>query len=203
MGLMSGISRCGITHSEMGCDGRELWNSRDRRLCHSGNLTAGYAGSAEWPTAFDQPKLFFHRLVAALRWPDRTGKVRPDERWSNVLQRVIFLNDSVPGLQERDGFPVFPGRPVSGHFSRGEIVLTHVRAVSGNYSRSTQSQKQRRLGKRKWDFRLLAKQQPSWRVRFSPVASLRRATWLIRRRSPQPSYTGMLAGTDGGANGPV
>jgi protein gp37 len=94
MALETDISFCdSTTNLEMGCDGCELWNARDRRECYAGNLTTRYAGRPGWPAAFGQPKLFLERLDAALHWPDLRGKVRSDKPWLDGLPRVIFLCD--------------------------------------------------------------------------------------------------------------
>lgn len=79
---------------EMGCQGCELWNPKSGvRRCYAGNLTERYAGLKGWPASFDQPAIFPERLKEALRWPDLTGKDRPDKPWLNGYPRTIFLND--------------------------------------------------------------------------------------------------------------
>lgn len=79
---------------QMGCDGCELWNPKAGiKHCYAGTLTARHAGKPGWPVAFDQPALFPERLKTALRWPDLTGKARPEKPWLNGKPRLIFLND--------------------------------------------------------------------------------------------------------------
>jgi hypothetical protein len=59
MGVNTEIGFCdSTTNLQMGCDGCELWNGRDRRECYAGNLTTRYAGRPGWPIAFDQPRRF-------------------------------------------------------------------------------------------------------------------------------------------------
>src|SRR5262245_59453657 len=77
---------------EMGCDGCELWNPKER-ACYAGHLTEKWAGKPGFPEAFDKPRLFPERLAPALRWRDLTGTNRPDKPWLDNLPRIIFLDD--------------------------------------------------------------------------------------------------------------
>lgn len=79
----------------MGCNGCELWNPKAGvKHCYAGTLTDRYGGRNKgFPASFDQPKLFVERIDAALRWPDLTGKKRPDKPWLDGRPRMIFLND--------------------------------------------------------------------------------------------------------------
>lgn len=76
----------------MGCDGCELWQEGSRH-CYAGVLTARHGGRKGWPESFDRPRLFLERLDEALRWPDLTGKARPDKPWIGKLPRLVFVND--------------------------------------------------------------------------------------------------------------
>lgn len=97
MGIVSPIEYCDSTlNLMMGCDGCELWNPEQGvKVCYAGVLTGRYGGPGKlgWPDSFDQPKLFTHRLTAALKWPDLTGKNRPMKPWLNGYPRVIFHGD--------------------------------------------------------------------------------------------------------------
>jgi len=87
------ISWCDSTlNLMMGCGGCELWNGA-RRSCYAGVMTAKYSGQKGWPSAFNSPQLFPHRLPEALAWPDLTGQDRPGKPWLNGMSRLIFLND--------------------------------------------------------------------------------------------------------------
>ena len=46
-----------------------------------------------WPASFERPQLFLDRIERALKWPDLTGKERPDKPWLNGKQRHIFWCD--------------------------------------------------------------------------------------------------------------
>jgi len=77
-----------------GCDGCELWNPRaDVRQCYAGNLVDRYFSRPGWPPSFAIPAVFPERLKAALRWPDLTGKDRPNKPWLNGYPRLIFWCD--------------------------------------------------------------------------------------------------------------
>lgn len=76
----------------MGCNGCELWTTKERR-CYAGILTRRYGGGKGWPAAFEQPAMFPERLAPALKWPDLTGKDRPNKPWLDGYPRTIFLDD--------------------------------------------------------------------------------------------------------------
>lgn len=77
-----------------GCSGCELWiPARGVKKCYAGVLTERYGGRPGWPPSFDQPTLFPGRIEEACRWPDLTGRDRPDKPWLNGLPRLIFLDD--------------------------------------------------------------------------------------------------------------
>lgn len=93
MGKETNIEWCDSTlNLQMGCDGCELWAGESRH-CYAGVLTERYAGQKGWLEKFTAPKIFTERLDAALRWPDLTGKERPEKPWLNGYPRLIFLND--------------------------------------------------------------------------------------------------------------
>lgn len=64
------------------------------KTCYAGNIIERYGGkSAGYPESFDKPKLFLERLLEVERWPDLTGKKRPDKPWLDGLPRCNFLDD--------------------------------------------------------------------------------------------------------------
>ncbi len=79
----------------MGCNGCELHNVNDpdASTCYAAALCKMRAGRPGWPVSFDTPVLFPDRLKAALRWPDLTGKERPEKPWLNGYPRIIFVDD--------------------------------------------------------------------------------------------------------------
>jgi protein gp37 len=95
MGQATTIEWCDSTlNLQMGCDGCELWNRKAGVLrCYAGQLHERWGNKAGWPDSFDKPKLFTGRLEPALRWPDLTGKERPEKPWLNGMPRLIFLDD--------------------------------------------------------------------------------------------------------------
>lgn len=95
MGQTTAIEWCDSTlNLQAGCDGCELWNPKAGiKHCYAGTLTERYGGKAGWPRVFEEPALFPQRLAPALKWPDLTGKERPEKPWLNGLPRLIFLND--------------------------------------------------------------------------------------------------------------
>lgn len=79
---------------QMGCDGCELWNPKTGvKRCYAGTLTDRYGGRKGYPKSFAEPALFLDRLDVALKWPDLTGKDRPDKPWLSGLPRMVFLDD--------------------------------------------------------------------------------------------------------------
>lgn len=89
MGLKTEIAWCDSTcNPAMGCDGCELPE------CYARRLVGRYAGhSGGYPASFDRPQLFLDRIAKALKWPDLTGKDRPDKPWLNGRPRHIFWCD--------------------------------------------------------------------------------------------------------------
>ncbi len=71
----------------MGCSGCEL------PQCYARGLVGRYAGLPGWPASFDRPELFTDRIAKALKWPDLTGKDRPEKPWLNGRPRHIFWCD--------------------------------------------------------------------------------------------------------------
>jgi protein gp37 len=84
-------------NAEMGCDGCELWDPKNRvHICYAGVQTERMLSRGPltgWPPAFDQPTIFPGRIAQAVRWRDLTGTKRPDKPWLDGMPRVIFLND--------------------------------------------------------------------------------------------------------------
>jgi protein gp37 len=97
MGLETGIEWCDSTvNPSTGCDGCELWNGRDIRVCYAGKLhEARLAKSlpALYAENFQEVRLAPGRMMDAARWPDLRGKQRPDKPWLNGLPRMIFVGD--------------------------------------------------------------------------------------------------------------
>jgi protein gp37 len=97
MGLETNIEWCDSTiNPSTGCDGCELWNGRDIRVCYAGNLhEARLAKSlpALYAENFQEVRLATGRMMEAARWPDLRGKERPDKPWLNGLSRMIFVGD--------------------------------------------------------------------------------------------------------------
>jgi protein gp37 len=78
----------------MGCGGCELWNPKAGvERCYAGREARRRAGNKGWPARFDEPEFFPGRIEQAIRWPDLTGKERPDKPWLNGYPRLIFLDD--------------------------------------------------------------------------------------------------------------
>jgi len=84
-------------NAEMGCDGCELWDPKNRiRICYAGVQTERMLSRGAlkgWPPAFDQPTIFPGRIAQAAHWRDLTGTKRPDKPWLDEMPRVIFVND--------------------------------------------------------------------------------------------------------------
>jgi protein gp37 len=84
-------------NAEMGCDGCELWDPKNKvRICYAGLQTERMLSKGPlkgWPPTFDQPKIFPGRIAAAARWKDLTGTERENKPWLNGLPRTIFVND--------------------------------------------------------------------------------------------------------------
>jgi len=84
-------------NAEMGCDGCELWDPKNKvRVCYAGLQTERMLSKGPlkgWPPAFDEPKIFPGRIAAAARWGDLTGTARENKPWLDGLPRTIFVND--------------------------------------------------------------------------------------------------------------
>ncbi len=96
MGEHTDILYCDSTlNLMMGCDGCELHNPKEpeKSTCYAAALTRLHGGNPGWPVSFDTPQLFPDRLRAALRWPDLTGKERPEKPWLNGYPRIVFVDD--------------------------------------------------------------------------------------------------------------
>jgi protein gp37 len=97
MGLKTNIEWCDSTvNPSTGCDGCELWNGRDIRVCYAGNLhEARLAKSLPslYAENFQEVRLAPGRMMEAARWSDLRGKERPDKPWLNGLPRTIFVGD--------------------------------------------------------------------------------------------------------------
>lgn len=96
MGIATQIEWCDSTlNPMMGCDGCELWTPDGQvRTCYAGVQTQRYGGSsAGWPQEFTQPELFTERFQWLEKWPDLTGRERPEKPWLSGMPRTIFLCD--------------------------------------------------------------------------------------------------------------
>ncbi len=94
MSITTDISWCDSTiNPTMGCDGCELHARGQENHCYAASLAARYCGSPAWPVAFEQPKIFAHRLEQAIKWRDLTGSARPEKPWLDGLPRLIFCCD--------------------------------------------------------------------------------------------------------------
>jgi protein gp37 len=84
-------------NAEMGCDGCELWDPKNRiRVCYAGLQTERMLSKGPlkgWPPAFGEPRIFPGRIAAAARWRDLTGTLREKKPWLDGLPRTIFVND--------------------------------------------------------------------------------------------------------------
>lgn len=97
MGQRTNIEWCDSTvNPSTGCDGCELWNGRDIRVCYAGNLHEGRLAKSLpmlYAPDFQEVRLAPRRMMEAARWPDLRGKDRPDKPWLNGLPRMIFVGD--------------------------------------------------------------------------------------------------------------
>ncbi len=100
------ISYCDSTcNPVMGCRGCELHSKAApaASTCYAAELCGRYAGHSKgYPKSFDEPEHFPRRIEQALRWPDLTGKERPEKPWLNGYPRIIFLNDLSDGFNSID-----------------------------------------------------------------------------------------------------
>lgn len=97
MGLKTGVEWCdSAVNPSTGCDGCELWNGRDIRVCYAGNLHETRLAKSLpelYAENFQEVRLAPGRMIEAARWPDLRGKERPDKPWLNGLPRMIFVGD--------------------------------------------------------------------------------------------------------------
>jgi len=97
MGEKTNIEWCDSTvNPTTGCDGCELWNGRDIRICYAGNLHEGRLAKSIpklYAPDFREVRLAPGRMMKAARWPDLRGQERPDKPWLNGLPRMIFVGD--------------------------------------------------------------------------------------------------------------
>jgi protein gp37 len=111
MGIKTDIEWCdSAINAQMGCDGCELFNPKTGQgSCYAFTLTERYKGQKGWPKQFDQPEIFEGRIEQAAKWPDLTGRERPEKSWLSSLPRLIFLNDM--GDTFTEGLPLDWLRP--------------------------------------------------------------------------------------------
>jgi protein gp37 len=93
--IVSDINWCDSTISPTtGCEGCELWNGRDVRICYAGQLHETRLAKS-LPTLyapkFQDVRLAPGRMKKAAGWSDLRGQERPDKPWLNGLPRLIFV----------------------------------------------------------------------------------------------------------------
>jgi protein gp37 len=95
VGIKTDIGWCDSTVNEIvGCDGCELHRKgKPESHCYAAALVGRYAGLPGWGPSFDTPTLIQGRLAKAIKWPDLTGKPRPDKPWLDGYPRIIFVCD--------------------------------------------------------------------------------------------------------------
>ncbi len=95
MGIKTEIPYCDSTVNELvGCDGCCLHQrGKPESHCYAAGLVGRYAGLPGWPPTFDTPTVIPGRLAKAIKWPDLTGKERPEKSWLNGYPRIIFVSD--------------------------------------------------------------------------------------------------------------
>lgn len=101
MSVTTKIQWCDSTcNPTMGCDGCELWNpAAGVRKCYAGVLHTRFGGAtAGYSPTFDQLTLWPGRMAIAARWPDLTGRARPNKPWLNSAPRIIFVSDMSDAL---------------------------------------------------------------------------------------------------------
>jgi protein gp37 len=87
----------------MGCDGCPVW-SEICQTCYAGQLHAMRGGQPGYAPTFEQVTLFPGRMAEAARWPDLTGKARPEKPWLNGMPRLIFVSDMGDSLSKAVSF---------------------------------------------------------------------------------------------------
>lgn len=99
MSLSTKIQWCDSTcNPTMGCEGCELW-TKSVRKCYAGTLHVRFGGTSKgYAPKFNEVTLFPGRMEEATRWPDLTGKDRPDKPWLNGYPRLIFVSDMSDSL---------------------------------------------------------------------------------------------------------
>lgn len=128
MGIKTDIAWCDSTVNPIvGCDGCELHRAGCAEShCYAASLVGRYRGLPGWPASFDRPQYFAGRLEKAIRWPDLTGKERPDKPWLNGYPRLIFVCDlSDPFTETMDPESwLTPALPVLADSPHVYILLT-------------------------------------------------------------------------------
>jgi len=79
-----------------GCDGCELWNGDDIRICYAGNIQEDRLAKSLphlYAENFQEVRLVPGRMMQAAGWSDLTGKIRPDKPWLNGKPRMVFVGD--------------------------------------------------------------------------------------------------------------
>jgi protein gp37 len=146
VGIKTDIGWCDSSVNELvGCDGCELHcKGKPESHCYAAVLVGRYAGLPGWPPAFDTPTVIPGRLAKAIKWPDLTGKDRPEKPWLNGYPRIVFVSDlSDPFTESVDPdswlTPALPAMADSPHVyilltKRGRRMLSYWQrhAIPGN-----------------------------------------------------------------------
>jgi protein gp37 len=97
MAINTNISWCdSAVNDTTGCEGCELWNGRDIRICYAGNLHETRLAKSLphlYAKNFQEVRLAAGRMMKAAKWSDRNGKDRPGKPWLNGKPRMIFVGD--------------------------------------------------------------------------------------------------------------
>jgi protein gp37 len=97
MGIKTEIGWCDSTGNDTtGCEGCELWNGRDIRICYAGNIHERRLAKSLphlYAKDFQEVRLAPGRMMEAAGWSDLTGKARSDKPWLNGKPRMIFVGD--------------------------------------------------------------------------------------------------------------
>jgi len=98
MAEYAAIQWCDTTcNPTMGCDGCELWNSKDK-TCYAGKMNRRFPRNKGFSSTFEQVTLHPGRMAKAAKYRDLTGAARSEKPWLNGLPRLIFVSDMSDAL---------------------------------------------------------------------------------------------------------